>query len=222
MVVAIDGPGGVGKSTVTRRIAEELGLPFLDTGATYRAATLAVIRAGVDPSNADAVIETVASSDIDYRDGVVFLDGESVVGAVRSAAVTAAVSEISAYAAVRDVVTTMQRRWVADRGGRAVVEGRDIGTAVFPDAPVKVYLTASAAVRAARRAGDAEVVGSTVADIAADLARRDQHDSTRDAAPLQAAADAHVLDTSDLDVDGVVDAVLSLVQATEQAEQYGG
>lgn len=220
MVVAIDGPSGVGKSTVTRRVSAELGLPYLDTGATYRAATLAVLESGTDPKDAVAVLEVVRGITIDYLDGVVWLDGRPVVTEVRSSAVTAAVSVVSAYPEVRAVIVALQREWVVRHGGSAVVEGRDIGTVVFPDAPVKVFLTAPSEIRAARRAGDAEVAGTSVDVIAADLARRDHHDSTRTISPLEPAADANVLDTGDLDVQSVVDAVLSLVQTHERETWY--
>jgi cytidylate kinase len=221
VVITIDGPSGVGKSTVTRRVAAELGLPYLDTGATYRAATLAVLQAGVDVGDGAAVLDVVRECTIDYVDGVITLQGEPVADQVRSPAVTAAVSQISAYPDVRHIVVKIQRQWVDAHNGAAVVEGRDIGTVVFPDAPVKVFLTASAKVRAMRRAGDAEAEGAAVGDIAAELERRDRHDSTRTVSPLQAADDAHVLDTSDLAVDGVVDAILSLVQIVEQNDHYG-
>ncbi len=222
MVVALDGPGGAGKSTVTRLVAEELGLPFLDTGATYRAATVAVLRAGVDPGDGEAVAAVVDRIEIGYEDGVVHLDGEPVGDATRSSAVTAAVSAVSAHPAVRETIVAMQRTWVAERGGRAVVEGRDIGTTVFPDAAVKVFLTARPEVRAARRAGDAETRGASVAAIAADLDRRDRYDASRETSPMQAADDAVALDTSDLDIDAVVDAVLSLVEAAASAARYEG
>jgi cytidylate kinase len=220
VVVTIDGPSGVGKSTVTRRVAEELGLPYLDTGAVYRAATLAVLRAGIDLEDHAAVTASVAGATIDYADGVVTLDGDAVVRDVRSQAVTGAVSAVSAVAEVRELCVAMQRAWVDRRGGNAVVEGRDIGTVVFPNAAVKVFLTAPADVRAARRAGDREAEGASVDAIAADLHRRDRYDSTRTVSPLRPADDAMVLDTAALDVQGVVDAVLGLVDASDRGSRY--
>lgn len=211
MVVAIDGPGGVGKSTVARRVAAILAMEYLDTGATYRAATVAVLRAGVDIDDAAAVLAAVQAVEISYEDGVIMIDGVSVVAETRSEPVTLTVSAVSAYPAVREDVVAMQRAWVAARGGRAVVEGRDIGTVVFPGAPVKVFLTADAATRARRRAKDAEAADLDVAAIEADLARRDQADSTRAASPLRAAEDAVVVDTTDLGIDEVVAVVLELV-----------
>jgi len=140
------------------------------------------------------------------------LDGEDVSKAIRSPEVTAAVSAVSAIAEVRRIVVAQQQRWVEERGGHAVVEGRDIGTVVFPNAAVKVFLTADPAVRALRRAGDAEARGSDVAEIEEALARRDTADSTREASPLVPADDAVVIDTSWLDVDGVASIVLGLIE----------
>lgn len=221
MVVAIDGPGGVGKSTVARGVASALGYEYLDTGSTYRAATLAVLQAGVDPTDADAVLSVVQHCAIEYIDGVIYLDGSPVPEATRRADVTGAVSAVSAYPEVRALVVDVQRDWVASRGGSAVVEGRDIGTVVFPDASVKVFLTARPEVRAARRSGDAEAEGQDVAEIAAELERRDRYDSTREASPLHPADDAVVIDTSDLDADGVIAAILDLVADTRDRQTRG-
>lgn len=212
MVIAIDGPGGVGKTTVTRAVAARLGYESLDTGATYRAATVAVLRACVPLDDPSAVTQAVRAARIEYEADDIRLDGESVAEAVRHPAVTAAVSAVSAIPEVREVIVEMQREWVAARNGRAVVEGRDIGTVVFPDAAVKVFLTARPEVRAARRAGDQEATGRTVPEIEADLRRRDHADSTRETSPLQPAADAVTIDTSDLTVRQVVSRVLGLVE----------
>lgn len=210
MVVALDGPGGVGKSTVARAVASALGLPHLDTGSYYRAVTLAVLEAGVEPTDDEAVTTVAAAAVLDYVDGEMQLDGRGVGDAVRSAEVTAAVSVVSAIPEVRRVVVDRQRSWVAGRGGAAVVEGRDIGTVVFPDAVVKVFLTADADVRAARRSGDAEADGMDVAAIADALRARDRLDSTRPVSPLVPAHDAVTVDTTHLDVDEVAAIVLSL------------
>ena len=221
MVIAIDGPGGVGKTTVTRGVAAALGYEYLDTGSTYRAATLAVLQAGVDPDDADAVLDVARHCVIEYIDGAIHLDGYPVPDAVRSQEVTAAVSMVSAYPEVRALVVEMQRDWVASRGGSAVVEGRDIGTVVFPEALVKVFLTARPEVRAARRSGDAEAAGKDVGVIAAELEQRDHHDSTREASPLQPADDAEIVDTSDLDAAGVISVVLELVAAARERQERG-
>ena len=211
MVIAIDGPGGVGKSTVTRRLATLLGYDFLDTGATYRAATVAALRSGADLNDEHEVLRAVQESEIAYEDGVILLDGAPVVEETRSDPVTKAVSAVSAFPSVREHVVAIQRQWVVDREGKAVVEGRDIGTVVFPDAAVKVFLVASAEVRAARRSGDAEAADQDVADIVADLNRRDHADSTRETSPLRPADDAVEVDTSDLGIEEVVGRILELV-----------
>jgi cytidylate kinase len=218
VVIAIDGPGGVGKSTVTRRLATLLGVEFLDTGATYRAATVAALRSDADLDSEDEVFDAVQRSDIAYKNGVILLDGESVADATRSEEVTQAVSAVSAFPSVREHVVDIQRNWVTTRGGSAVVEGRDIGTVVFPEAPVKVFLTADSATRAARRAGDAEAANLDVADIVADLNRRDHADSTRKTSPLRPAADAITIDTTDMPIEEVVSAVLSLVAKHIEAD----
>ena len=219
-VIALDGPSGSGKSTVARALARELGWRYLDTGATYRAATLAVLRAGADLSDDAAIAATVAgaviavSTDPDLPGTT--LDGEDVSAVIRGPEVTAAVSAVSAVPEVRVQLVALQRQLAGDEG--AVLEGRDIGTAVFPEAPVKVFLDASPEVRASRRAGDRDpgvaAEGSDVlTKVAEDLARRDRLDSSRATSPLQAAEDAVVLDSSSLDPDAVVARVLELVAA---------
>ena len=219
-VIALDGPSGSGKSTVARGVAQALGWRYVDTGATYRAATLAVLRAGTELTDAGAVTDVVERATIDLSTdpgaAAVRLDGEDVTSVVRGAEVTAAVSAVSAVPAVRTQLVALQRRLAGDSG--AVLEGRDIGTAVFPEAPVKVFLDASAEVRAARRAGDTDagvsVTGgqTAVAAVAADLARRDRLDSSRTTSPLQAAQDAVHLDSSTLDAPQVVERVLDLAR----------
>ena len=219
-VIALDGPSGSGKSTVARGVAQALGWRYVDTGATYRAATLAVLRAGAEPTDADGITKVVEAAAIDVSTDPatagVRLDGEDVTAVVRGPEVTAAVSAVSAVPAVRTQLVALQRRLAGDAG--AVLEGRDIGTAVFPEAPVKVFLDASADVRAARRAGDTDAGvsvptgGTAVAAVAADLARRDRLDSSRTASPLQAAQDAVHLDSSTLDAAQVVERVLALAR----------
>ena len=210
-MIAIDGPSGVGKSTVSRAVADQLGLVYLDTGATYRAATLAIVRAGADVRSESEVLSEVENHTIDYTEVGIMLDGESVASDVRSDQVTLNVSAVSAHPLVRAAIVEMQRRWVDDRGANAVVEGRDIGTVVFPDAPVKIFLTASPLVRATRRSGDAEADGKSVAEIAAEIEARDHADSTRKASPLRPADDALIIDTSELTIDEVVYRIISRV-----------
>jgi cytidylate kinase len=210
MIIAIDGPGGVGKSTVARGVARSLGLPYLDTGATYRCAALAALRAGADPHDAGRVFSAVARATITFRSGRAILDGDDVTREIRSPEVTRAVTPVSAMAEVRHHCVSLQRQWVAGHGDRAVVEGRDIGTVVFPDASVKVFLTARPEIRAARRAGDAETTGQDVAAIAAALAHRDAADAGRDVAPMKPASDAVTIDTSELSIDEVIGRIVSL------------
>ncbi|MFQ5966984.1 MAG: (d)CMP kinase [Acidimicrobiia bacterium] len=200
-VIAIDGPAGAGKTTVSMKVAEVLGLAHLDTGAYYRAATLAVLRAGTSPASPDA-LSVISGVDLDFSDGKTIVNGEDVTSSIRGADVTAAVSAVSAIPEVREVMVDRQRAWVVERGGRAVVEGRDIGTVVFPMARLKVFLTATEAVRAQRRSREhPELTGGGVA---ADLRRRDREDSTRAMSPLSAAPDAVTLDTSEMSFEEVV------------------
>jgi cytidylate kinase len=203
-VVAVDGPSGSGKSTVSRRLASSLDARYLDTGAMYRAVTWAVLRAGADLQDTDAVAKVAAETDLEIGTDPaaphIRANGTAVDAAIRGPEVTGAVSAVAAVPAVRQQLVALQRELIA-RAGRIVVEGRDIGTVVAPDAELKVYLTASAEARAQRRSAEDAV---DVAATAADLARRDRLDSTRAADPLQQAADAVVLDTTLLGIDEVV------------------
>jgi cytidylate kinase len=212
-VVAIDGPSGSGKSTVARGVAARLGLEVLDTGAMYRAVTLAALERGADLHDAVACEAAAVDSEI-VVDGTVLLDGRDVTAEIRGPEVTASVSTVSAHPGVRSVLVDRQRAWVDEHGG-GVVEGRDIGTVVFVDAPVKVFLTASDDTRAARRARDeaAAARATTVDAVAADLARRDTLDSNRSVSPLIAAADAIVVDTTTRSVDDVVDEIVLRAEA---------
>ena len=218
-VIALDGPSGSGKSTVARRVAKTLGWRYVDTGATYRIATLAALRAGTDLSDRAAVaavvdgVDIAVSTDPDVTGAQ--LDGEDVSVVIRGAEVTAAVSAVSAVPEVRRRLVALQRALTGTAG--AVLEGRDIGTAVFPEAPVKVFLDASPEVRASRRAADADAgvtapATDLLATVGADLARRDRLDSTRATSPLLAAADAVHLDSSALDAAAVVERVLAMAR----------
>lgn len=206
-VVAVDGPAGVGKTTAARGTAESLGWAHLDTGAFYRAATLVALVRRLDLSNEAEVTAAAAAAGLDYRDGKMLVEGIDMSTAVRTEAVTAQVSRVSALAGLRAVLVGRQREWVASQGGRAVVEGRDIGTAVFPDAALKVFLTARPEVRAARRAGEESAEEGAVREA---LERRDRIDSTRRASPLARAEDAVVIDTSDASAEKVLSEILHL------------
>lgn len=217
MLVAIDGASGVGKSTVARGVATGTGLPHLNTGLTYRAATFAVLDRGIDPHDAAAVQDVVDRVNMEIEGEHVCVDGREITGELRSEAVTGAVSVVAAHPKLRERIVAIQREWVAARGGSAVVEGRDIGTVVFPEAPVKVFLTARPEIRAQRRSGDTEAAGKAMAQVAEDLRRRDRIDSTRETSPLRAAEDAVVIDTSDMSAEEVVAAVLDLVAAAARS-----
>lgn len=211
MVITIDGPGGVGKSTVARGVAEALDLPHLETGSTYRAAALAALRRGGDPDAQGDVLAALDAVTLSFDNRTVSLDGEDVTTAIRSPEVTAASSAVAVHPRVRERIVDLQRSWLWDRGDSGVVDGRDIGTVVFPDAEVKVYLTAAPEVRAARRAADAEAAGMDVAAIAVELAARDHADSTREVSPLHPATDAVVIETGRLSADQVTEMVLRRV-----------
>ncbi|MCJ7726991.1 MAG: (d)CMP kinase [Acidimicrobiia bacterium] len=211
MVIAIDGPGGVGKSTVARGVAAAIGASYLNTGAYYRAATIAALDAGADPADPVAVIDAVEQAVFAFVGETMLLDGRDVSERSRSPEVTNRVSIVSAIPSVRALMVRYQRQWVADHDGHAVVEGRDIGTVVFPDAAVKVFLTASEEERARRRSGDREAEGQNVDSIAEALRRRDHIDSTRETSPLTAAEDAVTIDTTAYEADDVIDIVLGLI-----------
>jgi cytidylate kinase len=203
-VIAIDGPAGSGKSTVARALADRLGLEYLDTGAMYRSIAFAALRRGIDPADADEVASLADRVELSVRDSEVIVDGVDATIEIRGPEVTRAVSIVAANPAVRKAMRKRQRSWVAERDG-GVLEGRDIGTVVFPDARLKVYLDAAPAVRAARRSK--EVTDLDYETVAADLAHRDALDQGREHDPLREASDAQVLDTSDLSVEEVLDTI---------------
>ncbi|MBF6340789.1 (d)CMP kinase [Nocardia abscessus] len=227
LVVAMDGPSGTGKSSVSRRLATRLGARYLDTGAMYRVATLRVLRAGIELTDtaaiAAAVKELPLSIGTDPSREVIELDGEDVRSEIRGDAVTKAVSAVSAVAEVRDLLVAMQRDITAV-AGRIVVEGRDIGTVVLPDADAKIYLTASAEARAHRRNQQniAEGRGDDFAGVLADVQRRDTLDSTRKVSPLRPAEDAVRVDTSELSMDEVIDELYRVVAQQISAFRAGG
>ncbi|MGV0809329.1 (d)CMP kinase [Mycolicibacterium setense] len=216
LVVAVDGPAGTGKSSVSRGLAQALGASYLDTGAMYRIVTLAVLRAGVDLDDAVAVGAVASKAVIgvgtDPGEDRAYLAGEDVSDEIRGDEVTRAVSAVSAVPAVRARLVDLQRE-LASTGGRVVVEGRDIGTVVLPKADVKIFLTASAEERARRR--NTQNIANGLPDdyqtVLADVQRRDHLDSTRAVSPLRAADDALVVDTSDMDQTQVVAHLLDLV-----------
>lgn len=211
MIIAVDGPGGSGKSTVSRKLADRLRWLHLDTGAFYRAATLAVLRSGADISDPAAVTSEVRGRTYFQESGRMFLDGEDVSAEIRSPEVTAAVSAVSALPEVRRMMVALQRDWVARRSQDVVVEGRDIGTVVFPESDLKIWLSASADERARRRALQSRRNHEAVLE---ELARRDRADSERAASPSTPAEDAVHLDTTGMTVNQVVDRIISLLPDT--------
>lgn len=207
-VIAIDGPAGSGKSTVGRRLAAELGLEYLDTGAMYRGVTFAALRRGIDPADAEVVARLAEQVELELRDGGIVVDGVDASIEIRGPEVTRAVSLVAANPAVREEMVRRQRAWAKERNG-GVLEGRDIGSVVFPDAALKVYLTASPEVRAQRRSK--EVTDLDYQTVAADLARRDALDQGRETSPLAVADGAVEVDTTDRGIDEIVAELMGLL-----------
>jgi cytidylate kinase len=214
LVVAIDGPSGSGKSSTSRGVAERLGLAYLDTGAMYRAVTWAVLRDGVDLDDPAAIATTAERvtlvSGTDPVDPTIHVDGTDVAEPIRGDDVTGAVSVVASVPRVREVLVDLQRAEIAAHDG-IVVEGRDIGSTVVPDAPVKIYLVADPAARAARRAAETGATDTTAT--AESLARRDQIDSTRATSPLVQSEGAVVVDGTHLTLDEVIDTIVGIVDA---------
>jgi CMP/dCMP kinase len=208
LIIALDGPAGAGKSTVAARLAEVLGIEYLDTGAMYRAVTFAALQAGIDLDDAVEMVQLARDCQISVADGEVRVDGVDASAAVRSPEVTAAVSTVAALPEVRAVLVERQREWALSRNG-GVLEGRDIGSVVFPDARLKLFITASPTVRAERRVAQS---GGDVAEVAAAIAERDLKDSSRAVSPLHEAADAVILDTSELSVEQVVAQIVEMLE----------
>ncbi|MBD3173545.1 MAG: (d)CMP kinase [Armatimonadia bacterium] len=220
-IVAIDGPAGAGKSTAARAVAERLGYAYIDTGAMYRCVALRCLRGGVDPADAGGAAAVAEDIDIEFQplsDGGqwVVMDGEDVSAAIREDGVSDAASHVSAHARVREVMVQRQRE--LGHAGGVVMEGRDIQTNVFPDAEVKVFLSASPKERARRRAGDLRDRGlpvPSVEELTRSIAERDHRDATRATAPLAAAPDATTINTDGMSIEQVVDRVAALAGAVE-------
>lgn len=217
MILAVDGPSGTGKSTTCRALAKRLDAKYVDTGAMYRVATLAVLRVGVDPSDTAAVIAATADLPLEVSDDPdskqVLLAGEDVSRVIREDEVTRNVSAVSAVPEVRQNLVELQRK-LAREAHRAIVEGRDIGTTVLADAPAKAFMTASAAVRAQRR-HDQNVAAGIDSDfdtVLASVERRDAADSSRATSPLRPAEDATIVDTSEMTLEEVLDTLINIVK----------
>jgi cytidylate kinase len=207
LVIAIDGPAGAGKSTVGRAVARRLGLDYLDTGAMYRAVAYAALRRGIPVTDDERVADLARGLDLTVDETGVVVDGDDATTAIRSREVTEAVSVVAANTPVREELRTRQRGWAGARGG-GVIEGRDIGSVVFPDATLKLYVTATPRVRAERRVGE---IGGDVDEVEAAIAERDRRDMSRVDGPLRPADGSVVVDTTGLTVDEVVDHVVALL-----------
>jgi cytidylate kinase len=226
MIVAIDGPAGSGKSTVARGVARRLGFTYLDSGAMYRAVTLLALERGIDLADGAGLGRLAAAARVelgerDHDHVRVVLDGRDVSDEIRTPQVTGASSKVAAHPAVRAAMLEKQRAVIGGREGDFVVEGRDIGTVVAPDAPVKVFLTADPDERARRRAAELVRQGAKAEarEVKAAIEQRDRLDSTRSAAPLRPAEDAVVIDTTGLEADQVIERVLELVQRVRSSAQ---
>jgi cytidylate kinase len=211
VVVAIDGPAGAGKSTIAKALSDDLGIEYLDTGAMYRGVTFEVLRRGLEATDIEAVGRVAREIHFVQTRHSLQVNGVDATAEIRTPAVDAAVSHVAANSAVREVLRTRQREWIAEHGG-GVVEGRDIGSVVFPDATLKVYLVASPLVRAQRRVAQH---GGDVAEIARAIAERDERDSTRSDSPLRKMPDAVVVDTSDRSVPEVIAEIRTLLVARQ-------
>src|SRR3954471_20887794 len=202
MVIAIDGPGGEGKSTVAKGVAGALGFTYLDSGAMYRAVALAALERGIDPDDGERLGELAWDLDIDFNGDTIRLDGKPVEGRIRSPEVTVAASRVSVHPQVRQAMVKRQRELIA--AGNYVAEGRDIGTVVSPDSPLKVFLTADETERARRRAADS---GEPVEDVREGMRDRDKRDQERADSPLRQAEGAFYLDTTDLPPEQVIERI---------------
>jgi cytidylate kinase len=215
MTIAIDGPAASGKSTTARLLAQKLGYLYIDTGAMYRAATLAVLDESIEIQNEDAVVDCVrrhaVSLQLDTAGQRTLLDGRDVTSLLRTPEINRAISVISSYAGVRSVMVEQQRRLAADGG--IVMDGRDIGTVVLPQADLKIFMIASLQERARRRMEELKMQGvsADIDHIMAEIARRDELDASRSEAPLKKAVEARELDTSNMSIAGQVDAIFSMI-----------
>ncbi|MCE9622058.1 MAG: (d)CMP kinase [Actinomycetia bacterium] len=206
-VIAIDGPAGAGKSTIARALAARLKLHYLDTGAMYRAVTCAAVQRQIPVDDRDLIAELAREVIVEVQDDGVFVDGEDVTAAIRTPEITAAVSAVAANSGVRAEMRAQQKAWAVERGG-GVIEGRDIGSVVFPDAELKLYLTASPRTRAQRRVAEA---GGDVDEIERAIAARDHYDSNRADSPLTTADGSVVVDTTGLSIDEVLAKIEALI-----------
>lgn len=212
-VVAIDGPAGAGKSTVARLVAHRINVPYLDTGAMYRCVALAILQRGVSISDETTIAQIAREVAISVSDSIVTLDGTNVSQLIRQPEVGSVVSVIAAMSPVRDAMRAQQQSWINQRDG-GVIEGRDIGTVVFPDADVKIFLTASPYERATRRV---EQNGGDIESVAKEIEDRDRIDASRADSPMKPAPDSVHVDSTGLSIDEVVDAIVAIVEEKRRA-----
>ena len=215
-VIAIDGPAGAGKSTVAKLVAEASGLPYLDTGAMYRCIALQSLRENIDPTDEKAISQIAENAEIFVEGVMCKLNGEDVSHLIRTSEIASIVSVIAAHSPVRTAMRQQQQKWISIHGG-GVVEGRDIGSVVFPEAEVKIFLTASPEERAERRVAQN---GGDVASVAASIAERDRIDSGRTDSPLRPAEDAIMVDSTGLDISEVVSIIVE--QFHQKAGEHHG
>ncbi len=218
MIVSIDGPAGSGKSTIARIIAERTGLTYIDTGAMYRALTWKALKNGIDPLEEPTLSDMAFKSNLELSEDKVLIDGIDVTDDIRTLQVTRNVSAVSSLGGVREAMVATQRKMALAAGKGAVIEGRDIGTVVFPDATIKIYLDASVEERARRRQIDLKTAGVDleIQALESEMRKRDEYDSTRNNSPLKKPADSFVLDTTDKTIQEVVDEVASLIKSKER------
>lgn len=211
--VAVDGPAGAGKSTIAKKTAKILGIEYIDTGAMYRALTLKVLKLGIDPTNAQMVIDILPSTEIDFIDNHIYLDGSIVDEEIRENIISQNVSYIASIKEVRERMVYLQRQMAQSKA--IIMDGRDITTVVLPDADIKVFLTASVDERSQRRYKELLEKGEkdiSLEQIKADIEKRDYIDSNREIAPLTKTEDSHLLDTTDKTLDESVNALISLIK----------
>lgn len=212
MIIAIDGPAGAGKSTIAKKVADSLGYIYIDTGAMYRAFTYELLTSSISLSDIEEINKVLEKTNIEFKNNEIFLNNLNVTNEIRSKNVTANVSAVSAIPQVREKLVDLQRKIASE--SNSILDGRDIGTVVFPNAELKIFLTASVKIRALRRYNEliAKDKNIDINEIEAEIEKRDKLDSSRETSPLIKAADAIEIDTSDLSIDEVANTILKLAE----------